>query len=314
MEARGLQLIATKAISSLMIEGKMPSASLTAQAETNATTNLIMELFAQVTAEAEQSGAAEGIALRVQATFLELGRVEQEADSFIGVAEGAGVVEGSLIEEESTATQGDVPGEDREDGEVREDGEDDAESDVGFRWSAPAAPAREVTPPASAQVVSAAPTPLFGEFAPDSPATDAGVASPPAEVATAGRAEALGDGRLDMQRHRSTWEEMRARLEQEVAGRKRGRARHIAHARSKAPVCETTTSQPASSLWEVAPPTPPSAVDASDQDQDVVDHAGDQTQAQEAAADRQHLPTGTSEQPAPSAETGGPLGQLSLFG
>ena len=51
MEARGLTLIATKAISSLMVEGKMPSAALNEHAQNSATTNLIMELYEQVVAE-----------------------------------------------------------------------------------------------------------------------------------------------------------------------------------------------------------------------------------------------------------------------
>ena len=112
MEARGLQLIATKAISSLMVEGKMPSASLSAQAETSSTTNLIMELFEQVVNAAPQDTADSAdthaqyesedtstqgtrparpakptLVQSVRDTFLELGRVEQEAESFIDAPE-----------------------------------------------------------------------------------------------------------------------------------------------------------------------------------------------------------------------------------
>jgi hypothetical protein len=94
MEARGLTLIATKAISSLMVEGKMPSAALNEHAQNSATTNLIMELYEQVVSEVEQrndedvatarqSTQQRTVAEALRTTFLALNHVEQEAEQYI---------------------------------------------------------------------------------------------------------------------------------------------------------------------------------------------------------------------------------------
>jgi hypothetical protein len=82
MEARGLKLIATKALSSLLIEGKLPSEGLAAHAETSGTTSLIMELFEQVLDEERQEDN-EGIVESVRRTFLDLAVAERETERYI---------------------------------------------------------------------------------------------------------------------------------------------------------------------------------------------------------------------------------------
>ncbi len=81
MEARGLHLIATKMMSSLLIEGKLPGDGLAMQADTSGSANLILELAKSVLAEADSDAMATVADLK--RSFVELQRVGTEQESFI---------------------------------------------------------------------------------------------------------------------------------------------------------------------------------------------------------------------------------------
>jgi hypothetical protein len=85
MEARGLQLIASKIKSSLMVEGKLPGEGLAAFGQADGTAgqgDLLLELARSVLADEE--GGARDVAGSLEATFRELATVEQEQDTYIG--------------------------------------------------------------------------------------------------------------------------------------------------------------------------------------------------------------------------------------
>jgi|GEM_PF-3598963 len=82
MESRGLHLIATKMMSSLLIEGKLPSEGLAAEADISGSASLILELAKTVLSETDADAMATVADLR--RSFLELQRVGQEQNGFIG--------------------------------------------------------------------------------------------------------------------------------------------------------------------------------------------------------------------------------------
>lgn len=85
MEARGLQLIASKIKSSLMVEGKLPGEGLAAFDQSDGPGgqgDLLLELARSVLAD--EDGGARDVAGSLEATFRELATVEKEHDSYIG--------------------------------------------------------------------------------------------------------------------------------------------------------------------------------------------------------------------------------------
>jgi hypothetical protein len=91
MEARGLQLIASKIKSSLMVEGKLPREGLAAfgqgeQGGQGGQGDLLLELARSVLADAED-GVTRDVAGSLEATFRELAVVEQEQDTYVGDVE-----------------------------------------------------------------------------------------------------------------------------------------------------------------------------------------------------------------------------------
>lgn len=86
MEARGLQLIASKIKSSLMVEGKLPSEGLAAfRQSTEDQGNLLLELARSVLSDAD--GDVRDVAGSLEATFRELAATESEQDGYIGDVE-----------------------------------------------------------------------------------------------------------------------------------------------------------------------------------------------------------------------------------
>ena len=238
MEARGLTLIATKAISSLMVEGKMPSAALNEHAQNSATTNLIMELYEQVVAEVEdvkhgdhcelQSDSAVAEALR--ATFLALNRVEQEAEQYIGEADPSGEEETedeALLDSAQVVQSAHAP-------LVQE-----AIADNNAGWA-----------DVPAQIRASAP--LTGQHL-----TMADLWSVPSNAAnaapdnitragTTGKAASALSANPAVSGQRSvSWEEMRTRLQQETAAR-RAKRRHSS-SKPAMPAAES------SDLWAMSP-------------------------------------------------------------
>jgi hypothetical protein len=237
MEARGLTLIATKAISSLMVEGKMPSAALNEHAQNSATTNLIMELYEQVVSEVEQGSGATGdvvkqtagqtaVAGALRTTFLALNRVEQEAEQYIGAVDLpdeddiADADEGVFIESMQDTQPIHVSGIPM--APADESGEGSAQiSGTGQQLTmadlwAVSGTASNATPPEAARATS-------GGDAVSAPAQSATPAMP-------------GQQRV-------SWDEMRARLQAEAAARQATRRR-----------CGPSTSASAApgSLWAIS--------------------------------------------------------------
>lgn len=86
MEARGLQLIASKIKSSLMVEGKLPGEGLATFGQSSDDQgNLLLELARSVLADEE--GGARDVAGSLEATFRELAQAEHEQDGYIGGVE-----------------------------------------------------------------------------------------------------------------------------------------------------------------------------------------------------------------------------------
>ncbi len=91
MEARGLQLIASKIKSSLMVEGKLPGEGLAAFGHFNGQSDLLLELARSVLADKEGGGARD-VTGSLEVTFRELAVAEQEQDTYIGDVEVPAVV------------------------------------------------------------------------------------------------------------------------------------------------------------------------------------------------------------------------------
>jgi hypothetical protein len=86
MEVHGLQLIASKIKSSLMVEGKLPGEGIAAFGQSSDDQgNLLLELARSVLADAE--GGARDVAGSLEVTFRELAATEHEQDGYIGDVE-----------------------------------------------------------------------------------------------------------------------------------------------------------------------------------------------------------------------------------
>ena len=91
MEARGLQLIARKIKSSLMVEGKLPGEGLAAFGQGEDQGDLLIELARSVLAD--EDGGARDVAGSLEATFRELAAAEEAQDGYIGDVEVPAVVD-----------------------------------------------------------------------------------------------------------------------------------------------------------------------------------------------------------------------------
>ena len=305
MEARGLTLIATKAISSLMVEGKMPSAALNEHAQNSATTNLIMELYEQVVAEAEgadhgdpsafqsesvaamerQPAERNAVAEALRNTFLALNRVEQEAEQYIGAMDlTAGEGEAEEIEDAEDGAYGEcvqvtetirplhVPGP-----------HDAATSDDPERVNGPAQGALDLTQTGQqmtmADLWSATPSEANAIIA---RSTRAKMGE---ERTAAQSASPVASGQ-----HHVSWDEMRVRLQREAAAR-RAKRRQGSSTKPGTPATES------GSLWAMSPT--PSSTEGS-------------RKPPEPAITSPALPQAGSD--ARDAPAGDDVGQLSLFG
>ncbi len=234
MEARGLTLIATKAISSLMVEGKMPSAALNEHAQNSATTNLIMELYEQVVSEVEHGEHGESqndgihgtagiaghnpVAEALRTTFLALNRVEQETEQYIGAVD--------LPDEDDAGDR-----EDADDGVFMESAQvvqsahapsaQEANTDNNAEWVADPDLTRVTTD-----------TSLAGQQLTMADLWSAPLNALNATTDNTARAETSGDAVSAQSansaapgQHRVSWEEMRARLQAEAAARRTTRRR-----------------------------------------------------------------------------------------
>lgn len=255
MEARGLTLIATKAISSLMVEGKIPSAALNEHAQNSATTNLIMELYEHVVAEVEDAshedhdknhcdGTAEtggrttkrsAVAEALMSTFLALNHVEQETEQYIGAID--------LTEEE----------------EENKEGVDDGAYREGAQF------AQAIQPLDASSPQDAPFSNNLGRAAVPGQVTMADLWSAPISVSNASsttpgntlRAETSDEAPrrsatpLESSQRHVSWEEMRARLQLEAAAR-RAKRRRGASAKPGTPAAEN------SGLWAMTSTASPS--------------------------------------------------------
>lgn len=255
MEARGLTLIATKAISSLMVEGKMPSAALNEHAQNSATTNLIMELYEQVVAEVEhgEHGKSQNdgiqetagiaghnpVAEALRTTFLALNRVEQETEQYIGAVD--------LPDEDDAGNR-----EDADDGVFMESAQvvqsahapsaQEANTDNNAEWVADPDLTRVTTD-----------TSLAGRQLTMADLWSAPLNALNATTDNIARAETSGDAVSGQsansaapRQHRVSWEEMRSRLQAEAAARRTTRRRGS----STKPDASATAS---SGLWIMPP-------------------------------------------------------------
>ena len=292
MEARGLTLVATKAISSLMVEGKMPSAALNEHAQNSATTNLIMELYEQVVSEVEQgsdatremAGQSTGqstVAEALRTSFLALNRVEQEAEQYIGEAD--------LSDEENDAEDADAEVFVESVQGMQPSHEPSLQDGTGGTadWAEdPTGRARMATGTAlfGQQLTT---TDLWGASGSASNATpdhstrvETSYKAPPVQPA---------NPVISGQRHVS-WEEMRARLQQEATLRRVNR-RRSSSTKPDTPAIES------GGLWAMSPT--PSSIEGSREPPEPTITSPTASQ---------------SDSDAPDAPTEGDVGQLSLFG